>query len=246
MGHPRTAVAQWHALKAWVTQRPNCLQCFSLSEFSISLSVPNLSTHPLLPKTAVLGYRKCVISLFSGLFDIPCPDFLWHTFLKFHPSQVLIPPWTPHPFVWTQCLWCLHSLPPCTLFMWDLFFSRYPSAILCLTSEQYLPLAPHEYNYNYEPKMDQTDVPTILCGGKTGCIQTCTWVWMVPTCATHLPPKKGNWTRSGHSTHVWSFLTFHSFSDTTVIILLWLEPFVVCACCGWCAVTPNVVLQQQN
>lgn len=56
------------------------------------------------------------------------------------------------------------------------------------------------------------------------------------------------WTGTGlcHSTHVWSFSTFHSSSDTTVIILPWLETFVVCACCGWCAVTPNEDLQEKK
>lgn len=49
-----------------------------------------------------------------------------------------------------------------------------------------VPLASHDTNY--QPKMDQTDIPTILCGGKMGCGQTCIWVWMALGCAAHLPP----------------------------------------------------------
>lgn len=80
--------------------------------------------------------------------------------------------------------------------LWDVFFfflhihNSSPTllTIPCLTSNQHL--SPH-VNTNYKPKMDQTDVPAILCDGKTRCIQTRTWVPMVPTRATHLPPTSG-------------------------------------------------------
>ena len=78
MGRPRTAVSQWHALKAWGSQRTTCPRCFFFlsSEFSIRLSTP---THPLLRYNRGLGRQiMCVISLFSGLFDILCPQSSWH------------------------------------------------------------------------------------------------------------------------------------------------------------------------
>lgn len=43
-------------------------------------------------------------------------------------------------------------------------------------------------NTNYQQKMVQTDIPTMLCGGKTGRFQTCMWVWAALTCATHWLP----------------------------------------------------------
>jgi len=53
------------------------------------------------------------------------------------------------------------------------------------------------------------------------------------------------WTGTGlcRSTYVWSFSLF---TLATVIILPWLEPFVVCACCGWCAVIPNEVCRNKK
>lgn len=86
MGRPRTAVSQWHALKAWGTQRPPCLQCSYLQNSTIcSLALQIM----------------CVISLFSGLFDILCPQSLWHHFkiLPLSSSDSHVAP--SHPFVWT-------------------------------------------------------------------------------------------------------------------------------------------------
>lgn len=55
------------------------------------------------------------------------------------------------------------------------------------------------------------------------------------------------WTGTGlcHSS-CFSLFTPPPPPATTVIILPWLEPFVVCACCGWCAVTPNEDRQEKN
>lgn len=48
-----------------------------------------------------------------------------------------------------------------------------------LTSEQHLLSS---INTNHHRKMGETDIPTILCGGKKGCVQTCIWVcdWRWP------------------------------------------------------------------
>lgn len=85
MGRPRNPVSQWHALKAWGTQGP----AYSVfpSEFSISSCPQHIS--PIFPNCSVGLKTMCVISLFSGLFDILRPQ----SSLKFHPRQVSIPTW---------------------------------------------------------------------------------------------------------------------------------------------------------
>lgn len=75
------------------------------------------------------------------------------TVLTFHPSQVLIPAWTPHPFVWTKKMslmsllaLSLYPLHVKLVFFWTaLSLSLTLLIIFCLTSDQYLPLATHEY-----------------------------------------------------------------------------------------------------
>uniref|UniRef100_A0A3Q3LWU9 Synaptotagmin-7 n=1 Tax=Labrus bergylta TaxID=56723 RepID=A0A3Q3LWU9_9LABR len=62
MGRPRNAVAQWHALKAFPPQNPA-----SLCPQHIPLLLPNCSLWLEI---------MSVISLFSGLFDILCPQSL--------------------------------------------------------------------------------------------------------------------------------------------------------------------------
>lgn len=132
MGRPRTAVSQWHALKAWGTQWPPCLQC----------SYPQNST-----TCGLVLQIMCVISLFSGLFDILCPQSFSDTIFKFHPCQVLIP--TLPPLISLSELKNVFDVFTHFLLMplWELvvFFSSYPSVFpphtQCLTSGKY-PLPP--------------------------------------------------------------------------------------------------------
>lgn len=176
MGRPRTAVSQWHALKAWGTQWPPCLQC----------SYPQNST-----TCGLVLQIMCVISLFSGLFDILCPQSFSDTIFKFHPCQVLIP--TLPPLIPLSELKNVFDVFTHFLLvpLWELvvFFSGYPSVfpphMQCLTSGK-VPLATH--NRDYQPKMDETDIPTILFGDKMGYVPTCFGVWMALGCAPHSPP----------------------------------------------------------
>lgn len=89
ISHPRTTVAQWHSLKAWGAQEPNCLKCYPTPPGS---QPERLSTHPF-SLNAVLGCRPCITSLFSGLFDIPRPQSLWISPKIAPPCQVLIATW---------------------------------------------------------------------------------------------------------------------------------------------------------
>lgn len=65
-----------------------------------SLSASALSTYPLYTSNC-----SRVMSLFSGLFDIGCPQSLWHHFLKFHPVKIRFP-------LGLKRLWCLYSFHP--------------------------------------------------------------------------------------------------------------------------------------
>ena len=71
------------------TSYQTCLQCFPPPQNSASApqTPAALSTRPPCSLTAVLGCRNCVISLFSGLFDMSPRDII----LKLHPCPTLIP-----------------------------------------------------------------------------------------------------------------------------------------------------------
>lgn len=74
-----------------------------------SLSASALSTYPLYTSNCSRTLQIMrVMSLFSGLFDIGCPQSLWHHFLKFHSVKIRFP-------LGLKRLWCLYSFHPLAL-----------------------------------------------------------------------------------------------------------------------------------
>lgn len=192
--HCRVPVARSQGLRNPATNLPTV---FFPSEFSISRSAPALSTHPLPPNCSLVWAADNVCHLFVlRPLWYPLPSVLVTPSLNFTLVKFWFPP---EPFS-SLCLNLEMSLMslltssfcPLSIRLFVFFFQGTPQSFLpqvkhsqCLTSEQYF-LPP--MNTNYQPKMGQTDIPTILCGGKTGCLQASICVWMALTCANHLPP----------------------------------------------------------
>lgn len=139
MGRPRTAVAQWHALKAWGTQGPTCLQFF-LNSAGV------LSTYLLRSNCSRGLQTMCVISLFSGLFDI-----LFHSSLNFTLVELWIPldPTSSPSLTFKRYLMSTQFLLVLTFY--EICFSRCPSVFIlpCQTfpviNMRAAPLATREY-----------------------------------------------------------------------------------------------------
>lgn len=78
MGHPRTAVSQWHSLKAWGSQRSLCIQWLSTPA-----SQPLPSAHiPYTPLTAAVSCLCSQASLISAALFVT-PFFLNFTLSRF-------------------------------------------------------------------------------------------------------------------------------------------------------------------
>lgn len=181
------------------------------------------------------------------------------TFLRFHPCQDLIPTW--------PCLIRLSELKnvfdvicsPCSIFLFfSFFFFHHVSLMFYIRA---VPLNTRNYKLPTKNGSNRhSNHPLWQCV----CLIVCLIVWILLCfCVFSYIPLKCLKKKSGKAAQATEELylkwtgtglchssCFSLFTPpppaTTVIILPWLEPFVVCACCGWCAVTPNEDRQEKN
>lgn len=133
MGRPRTAVSQWHALKAWGAQWSACLQCFSPQN---STSAPqHICPHTRLQCWA--ADNVCHLFVLRPLW-YPLPSVLGTPFLNFTLVKFLIPTLPPLiPLSELKNVFDVFTHFPLVP-LWELVvhLSRYPSVFLppCQTS----------------------------------------------------------------------------------------------------------------